>query len=137
MLVQRVLCLVANISNSITQERRQIAWSRLNPVIKDVPVEEDKRKKSVTLFGESFTEKATKRMKALTKFTNMRKEITAAKRCKYAQDPSDLCRFLEKGAPAQYGSRKHQLYGQGYNRSHNPDQNHKHSSQTPKKHSKH
>ena len=84
-------------------------------------MEEGKGKKSATLFGESFMEKATKRMeeeKALTKFTTTQKKVPAAKRCKYAQDPSDLHRFLEKGAPAQYRSRKHQhqqLYGQGYN----------------------
>jgi len=35
LLVQRVLFLMANFSNSITREQRQIAWSQPNPVIKD------------------------------------------------------------------------------------------------------
>ena len=102
----RLLCLVANVSNSITQERRQIAWSRLNPVFKDVPVEEGKGKKSATLFGESFMEKATKRMeeeKALTKFTTTQKKVPAAKRCKYAQDPSGegcACTVWQRETPA-------------------------------------
>jgi len=90
--------MVAGLSHSITQERRQIAWSRLNPVIKDISMEDTKKEKGATLFGKNFMEKATKRMerKALAKFTSSPKESPAPKRRKYTQDPTDLHRFLEK-----------------------------------------
>ena len=58
LLVQRILVLMGSVSNTITQERRQIAWSRLNPLIRDISTEEDtKGKKSVTLFGGGFMER--------------------------------------------------------------------------------
>jgi len=73
-------------------------------VIKDISLEGDgKGKKSATLFGESFMEKAAKRMedeKTLAKFTSSQKEAPALKCHKYTQNPSDLRRFLERGAPA-------------------------------------
>jgi len=36
LLIQRILLMVADLFHSILQEWRQIAWSRLNPVIKDI-----------------------------------------------------------------------------------------------------
>ena len=48
--------MVADLSHSITQERRQIAWSRLNPVIKDISMEDSKKEKNATLFGEFYGE---------------------------------------------------------------------------------
>ena len=52
LLVQRILVLLGSLANSITQERRQILWSRLNPLIKDFYLEEEgKDKKGTTLFG--------------------------------------------------------------------------------------
>jgi len=128
LLIQRILLMVADLSHSVSQERRQIAWSRLNPVIKDISLE-DKKEKSATLFGDSFMEKAAKRIeeeKTLAKFTNSPKEPPPPKRRKYTQDPTDLRRFLEKGAPAQYGSRKHQRQ-QPYNHNQNRKQNFKRS----------
>ena len=55
LLVQWILVLLGSVSNSITQERRQISWSCLNPLIKDFYLEEeDKGKKGTTLFGGVF-----------------------------------------------------------------------------------
>ena len=55
LLVQRILVLLGSVSNSIMQERRQISWSRLNPLIKDFYLDdEDKGKKGTTLFGGGF-----------------------------------------------------------------------------------
>ena len=52
LLVQRILVLLGSLADSITQERRQILWSRLNPLIKDFYLEEEgKDKKGTTLFG--------------------------------------------------------------------------------------
>ena len=48
LLIQRILLMVADLSHSVSQERRQIAWSRLNPVIKDISLE-DKKEKSVEI----------------------------------------------------------------------------------------
>ena len=47
MLVQRALLLLGSASNTITLERRKIAWSRFNPKLKSLASEEyDKRKTS-------------------------------------------------------------------------------------------
>ena len=55
LLVQRILVLLGSLANSITQERRQISWSCLNPLIKDFYLEEEgKDKKGTTLFGGGF-----------------------------------------------------------------------------------
>ena len=63
MLVQRALVLLGSASNTITLERRKIAWSRFNPKLKSLASEEyDKRKTS--LFGPGFLEKASKRIEA-------------------------------------------------------------------------
>lgn len=122
MMVQRILVLVGSISNTITQERRQISWSRLNPLVKDITMEEDgKGKKGVTLFGGGFMEKATKRIedeKALSKVTGTQRETPPAKRQRYSQDPTDLRRFLDKSAPTRYSGGKfqrQQLYSQNRN----------------------
>ena len=124
LLVQWILVLLGSLANSITQERRQISlWLRLNPLIKDFYLEEEgKDKKGTTLFGGGFLEKATKRVeedKALAKVTGGSKEIPSAKQRQYSQDLKDLCRFLDKGAPALYGSGKQQRQ-QLYSRDHNP-----------------
>ena len=123
LLVQRILVLLGSLANSITQERRQISWSRLNPLIKDFYLEEEgKDKKGTTLFGGGFLEKATKKVeedKALAKVTGGSKEIPSAKRRRYSQDPKDLRHFLDKGAPARYGGGKQQRQ-QLYSRDHNP-----------------
>jgi len=93
-------------------------------VIKDISMEDTKENKSATLFGEGFMEKAAKRMeeeKTLSKFTSSPKEMPVAKRRKYLQD---LCHFLEKGAPAQYGSRRYQ-HQQPHNQNHNWNRSYK------------
>jgi len=62
-------------------------------------------------------EKATKKMedeKTLAKFTSSQKEALATKCCKL-HNTHLICVFLERGAPAQYSSRKHQLYNQSHN----------------------
>ena len=41
-------------SDFITQERRQILWSHLNPLIKDISMEEDGKGKGTTLFDGGF-----------------------------------------------------------------------------------
>ena len=134
LMVQQILVLVGSVSNSITQEWRQISWSRLNPLVKDIMMEEDsKGKKGATLFGGGFMEKANKRIedeKALSKVTGTQRETPSAKCQRYSQDPTDLHRFLNKGATAQYGGRKHQCQ-QLYSQNHNPKggQNHKYSQQ--------
>ena len=127
LLLQRVIFMVAGLSHSITQERRQIAWSRLNPVIKDISMEDTKKEKGATWFGENFMEKAANRMeeeKALAKFTSSPKESPAPKRRKYTQDPTDLHYFLEKGAPTQHSGGKFQRQ-QPYNQAHNRTQSFK------------
>jgi len=63
LLVQRTLILLGSLSNSITLERIRINWSKLNPALKDIPVEEDEEaSKGTPLFGRGFMEKANKRL---------------------------------------------------------------------------
>jgi len=52
LLVQRVLVLLGSASHSITQERRKVAWSRMNPLTVDfLPEDVEEEKKETTLFG--------------------------------------------------------------------------------------
>ena len=60
LLVQRVLCLLGSTSHSITQERRKVAWSRINP--STVGLLQEEKEKDATLFRGGFLERATKRM---------------------------------------------------------------------------
>ena len=111
LLIQRVLVLSGSVSHSITQERRKVALSRINPsTVNLLPDEEEgDKKKGTTLFGSGFLERASKRMeeeKALAKVTGSRPP--RRKRQRTTQDPNDLRRFLERGAPARYGGRKPQ-----------------------------
>ena len=102
LLLQRVLFLVADLSNSIAQEWRQIAYSRLN----------DTGKKSATLFRETFMEKAIKRMeeeKTLAKFTaGSQKEAPAAK-CRNCKPFQQQARQPKKQSKQYFGA---QLFGQ-------------------------
>jgi len=109
LLIQRVLILLGSASHSITQERQRVAWARVNPSsTPPVDEKEEKKAKGTTLFHGGFLEKATKRMeqeKALAKVAGERSKQPANKRRRVDRDPNDLRRFLERGAPAQYGGR--------------------------------
>lgn len=110
LLLQRVLVLLGSASHTITQERRRVAWARASPASTSTPPEDTDKGKEPTLFRGGFLEKATKRMeeeKALAKVSGGRHSGGAppAKRRRPDQDPNDLRRFLEKGAPAKYGGR--------------------------------
>jgi len=59
LLVQRVLCLLGSTSHLIAQEKRKVAWSRINPST----VYRPEKEKDATLFGGGFLERATKSMK--------------------------------------------------------------------------
>jgi len=88
-----------------------MSLSHFNPSIgtlsKDIEESQDKVKET-NLFGGSFLEKAMKRIEALAKVTGTRNG--PSHKCQQNQDPNDLCRFLERGAPAKCGGRniKHQ-----------------------------
>ena len=103
LLVQRALVLLGSASHSITVERRKIAWSRINPSLKSLAMEQYEGRKD-NLFGPGFLEKASKKLesdKALAKVTapeNPRKR-------NHPDDTSDLCRFLSNGAPSKNGGK--------------------------------
>jgi len=61
LLFQRVLILLGGASHSITQERRQIAWGRVNPSNTLPDDAEEGKEKEVRLFGGGFLERAAKR----------------------------------------------------------------------------
>ena len=111
LMVQRILVLVGSASDFISQERRQILWSCLNPLIKDISMEEDGKGKGTTLFDGGFIEKATKRIKdekALSKVTGTKKitlqpNIIVTPKTRLIYDV-----FLDKGASARYSGRRSQ-----------------------------
>ena len=109
LLLQRVLVLLGGASHSITQERRRIAWGRVNPANALPNDSEEGKEKEVTLFGGGFLERATKRIektKELEKVTGGKRSGGPPQKRRYQdKDPNDLRRFLEKGAPARYGGR--------------------------------
>ena len=129
LLLQSTLTLLGSASYTITQERRRMAWSRVNPSIgalpEDTEVNQEKLKET-TLFGGGFLERATKRIeqqKALAKVAGASNGLPRPHKHQLNRDPHDLRHFLEKGAPAKYGGRnikcqqpyppKHQRRDQG------------------------
>lgn len=111
LLLQRALVLLGSASHAISQERRKIAWSRINPQLKSLATEEYSKRES-NLFGPGFLEKASKRLEAektLSKVTAQgRGGGPPPKKGHYENDKNDLRSFLAKGAPARYGGRKNQ-----------------------------
>ena len=112
LLLQRVLILLGGASHSVTQERRRIAWGRVNPANTLPEDTEEDKEKEVTLFGGGFLERAAKRIektKELEKVTGSKQSggPPQKKRRYQEKDPNDLRRFLERGAPARYGGGNH------------------------------
>ena len=110
MLVQRALVLLGSASNTITLERRKIAWSRFNPKLKSLANEEYEKRKT-SLFGPGFLEKASKRIEAsktLDKVSYNPSRPLPKKRAWFDNNKDDLRHFLSRGAPTRYGNRKNQ-----------------------------
>ena len=133
MLVQRALVLLGSASDAISQERRKIAWTRINPKLKSLATEEYE-KRETNLFGPGFLEKASKRIevdKTMDKVpTSNNKAGPSNKKASYENDKSDLRSFLSKDTTAKYGSRKNQRH-QSYN-SYNRFQSRKYYQKQPK-----
>ena len=96
-LIQRVLVLLGSASHSIEQERRRIAWSRINLSTVNSVLQEDteENKMENTLFDNSFVEGAAKRLeeeKALAKVTGAR--LGGNSPSKYQQYPNDSKTFF-------------------------------------------
>ena len=123
LLVQRALVLLGSASHAISHERREIAWTRINPKLKSLATKEYE-KGETNLFGPGFLEKASKRIEV---DKTMEKVSTPShkggpppppqKKARYANDKSDLRSFLSKGAPARYGGRKYQRQQPYYHQS--------------------
>ena len=63
LLVQRALVLLGSSLHSISQERRKVAWAKINPKLKSL-ASEDHTKRDANVFGPGFLEKAAKRVEA-------------------------------------------------------------------------
>ena len=110
LLIQRALVLLGSVSHNISQERRKIAWSRINPKLKAL-AEEDYDKRDTNLFGPGFLEKASKRLevnKTMEKVSTPQRGGYTSKRPRYDNDKSDLRSFLARGASARYGGKRNQ-----------------------------
>ena len=105
------LVLLGSTSHSISQERRKIAWSKINPQLKSLATEEYS-KRETNLFGPGFLEKASKQLaaeKILNKVSLQGREgAPPPKKAHYDNDKNDLRSILAKGASARYGSRRNQ-----------------------------
>ena len=95
LMVQRILVLVGSASDFISQKRKQILWSCLNPLIKDISMEKDGKGKGTTLFDGGFIEKASRMKKPCPRLL-AQKDNPPAKHRRYSQDPTDLRRFWTK-----------------------------------------
>ena len=110
LLLQRALVLLGSASHYVTQERRKIAWARINPKLKTLATEEYGEREA-NLFGPGFLEKASKRLeveKTLSKVTNQGRPQGPPpnKRGRYENDRTDLRSFLVKGASVRGGNAK-------------------------------
>jgi len=95
-------------------ERRRLAWSRINPSLKPL-AEESYEKREGNLFGPSFLDKASKKLEAEKALAKVSSNGQSSRKRPYEEDPTDLRRFLSKGAPAQYGGRGKQRQQKPYN----------------------
>lgn len=102
-LVQRALVLLGNASHMVSQERRKVAWAKINPKLRSLATE-DYSKRGPLLFGPGFLDKASKKVEVDKTMSKM--APPPSKKGKYAQDKSDLRSFLAKGFPARYGNGK-------------------------------
>jgi len=110
LLLQRVLVLLGGASHSITQERRRIAWGRVNPANVLPDDQEESKEKEVTLFGGGFLEKATKRIekaKELEKVTGSKRGGAPPQKRKYQdKDPQRLTSFFGERCPCKIQRRE-------------------------------
>ena len=97
-LVQRAFVLLSSASNTVTSEKRKIAWSRFNSKLKSLASEEyDKRKTS--LFGPGFLEKVSKWIEAsktLNKVSYNPSRLPP-KKARFDNDKDDLKHFFVQG----------------------------------------
>lgn len=94
LLIQRTLVLLGIVSHTVSQEKRKIAWSR----IKTLATEEyDKRESNLS--GPVVLSKVN---------SQGRGGGPPPKRARFDTDRNDLCSFLSRGTPAQYGGWKGQ-----------------------------
>ncbi len=99
--IQRSLVLLGSASHQISQERRKVAWSKINPKLKPL-AQEAYPKWEGNLFGPNFLDMASKRIeidKTMSKVSRSVGPSTSGaptKRVKYT-DRQDLCNFLGAG----------------------------------------
>ena len=70
-------------------ERRKLAWSRINPSLK--PLSEEKyEKREGKLFGPTFLEKASKKLKADKALAKVSNNSQVSSKQPFKEDPTDL-----------------------------------------------
>ena len=110
--IQRSLVLLGSASRAISQERRKIAWSHINPKLKSL-ADEDYRKR-IACLSLVFWKKAPKRLDVDKTIRKIAQSGPQPKKARYSKDTSDLRHFLDKlGATTRYGSgrfQRHQPY---------------------------
>ena len=112
MQIQRSLVLLGSASQAISQERRKIAWSRINSKLKSL-ADENYGKREDNLFGPGFLEKASKKLEVDKTIRKVSQSGPPPKKARYSKDASDLRHFMDNGATARYGSsrfQRHQPY---------------------------
>lgn len=96
LLAQQALVLLGSASHVMLQQRRKIAWTRINSKLKSLAMEEYD-KCEMNLFGPAFLEKASKRIEV---------DKTMEKVFSPSQKGSRFLQFFyPKATPARYGGR--------------------------------
>ena len=98
MLIQRSLVLLGSASHAISQERRKIAWSRINPKLKSL-ADEDYGKMEDSLFGPGFLEKASKKLEVDKTIRKVSQSGPPPKKARYSKHTSDLRHFWTRAQP--------------------------------------
>ena len=102
LLVQRALILLGNASHAMSQERRKVAWAKVNPKLRSLATE-DYLKRGSNLFGPGFQEKASKRIELDKAMSKVSLPSSASKKRKFGRDRPDLRNFLDRGSSADRG----------------------------------
>ena len=94
LLIQRALVLLGSASHSISIERRQTVWAKMNPKLRSLGSEEY-GERGTDLFGPGFLEKASKRLEVEKILAKVAKPLPqSVKKGRYENDKSDLRSFF-------------------------------------------
>ena len=97
LLTQRALVLLGSVSHQISQDRRKIAWGKINPKLKSL-ADEEYAKREINLFGPGFLEMVSKHLE-IDKTMSKVSQPPQSQPPPSKHDRSDLRNFLGRALP--------------------------------------